>query len=91
MDDQDRQLRERLERLDADLKRTKSVDEEGRAILLNLQVDVQNLLARSGEVSSRDHVIAARFREGIQHFEVTHPTLVALMEQVVDALSAIGI
>ena len=92
MDDQNRQLRERLERLDADLKRTKSVDEAGRAILHKLQLDVQNLLARSGEDSSlQDHAIAARLREGIQHFEVTHPTLVALMEQVVGALSAIGI
>ena len=92
MDDQTRQLREQLERLDADLKRTKSVDEAGRTILHKLQEDVQALLARSGEGSSlQDHDIAARLRQGIQHFEVSHPTLVALMEQVVNALSAIGI
>ena len=92
MDDQNRQLREQLERLEADLKRTKSVDEAGRTILHKLQQDVQDLLARSGEVSSlQDHAIGARLRQGIQHFEVTHPTLVALMEQVVNALSAIGI
>ena len=92
MEDQNRQLRERLERLDADLKRTESVDEAGRSILHELQLDVQNLLARSGDVPSpQNHAIAARLRDGIQHFEVTHPTLVALMEQVVNALSAIGI
>jgi len=52
MDDQNRQLREQLERLDADLKQTKSVDEAGRTILHKLQQDVLDLLARSGEASS---------------------------------------
>ena len=92
VDDQNRQLREQLKRLDADLKRTKSVDEAGRTILHKLQKDVQDLLARSGEASSlQGHPIAARLRQGIQHFEMTHPTLVALMEQVVNTLSAMGI
>ena len=92
MDDQNRQLREQLERLDADLKRTKSVDEAGRTILHKLQQDVQDLLARSGEVPSlHEHPIVARLRQAIQHFEVTHPTLVAVMEQMVNTLSTMGI
>jgi len=92
MDDPNRELRERLNRLDAHLKRTKSVDEAGRTILRELQQDVQDLLARSGEASSlQEHPIAARLRQGIQHFEMTHPTLVALMEHVVNTLSAMGI
>ncbi|PYQ10860.1 MAG: hypothetical protein DMH00_09785 [Acidobacteria bacterium] len=92
MDDQNRRLREQLERLAADLKRAKSVDEVGRTILHELQQDVQDLLTRSGEVSGlQEHPIAARLRQGIQHFEMTHPTLVALMEQLVNTLSAMGI
>jgi hypothetical protein len=92
MEDQSRLLREQLERLDADLKRTECLDEAGRALLHKLQQDVQDLLTRSGEVSSlQEHPITERLAQGIQHFEVSHPTLVALMEQVVNALSAIGI
>jgi hypothetical protein len=92
MDDLNRQLREQLERLDADLKRTKSVDEAGRAILHRLQQEVQDLLARSGEAAIvQRHPIAERLREGIQHFESTHPSLTAVMEQVVSMLSAMGI
>jgi hypothetical protein len=92
VNDQNRQLREQLERLDEDLKRTKSVDEAGRAILHQLQQDVQELLARSGEVSNlQEHPIMARLQQGIQHFEVTHPTLVAVMEQMINTLSTMGI
>jgi uncharacterized protein DUF4404 len=92
MDEQNRQLREQLERLDADLKRTKSVDEAGRTILHKLQQDVEDLLARSDESSSlEEHPISGRLRQAIQHFEVTHPTLVELMEQMVNTLSTMGI
>jgi uncharacterized protein DUF4404 len=92
MDDQNRQLREQLERLDADLKQIESVDEAGRTILHKLRQDVQDLLTRSGEVSGLEgHPIATRLRQGIQHFEVTHPTLVALMEEMVNTLSTMGI
>ena len=92
MNDRNRQLREQLERLDADLKRTESVDEESHAILHQLQQDVQELLTRSGEVSHlQEHPIVARLRLGIQHFEVTHPTLVAVMEQMINTLSTMGI
>jgi len=92
MEDQNRQLREELEQLDADLKRTKSVDEAGRTILHMLQQDVQDLLARSGEGARvQEHPIALRLRQAIQHFEVTHPTLVASLEQMVNTLSTMGI
>ena len=92
MDDQNRQLREQLEQLDAHLKRTESVDEAGRAILHTLQQDVQDLLARSGEGASvQQHPIAVRLRQAIQHFEVTHPTLVASLEQLMNTLSTMGI
>lgn len=92
MDDQNRQLREQLERLDAELKGTESVDEGGRTILHKLQQDIQNLLARSGEDSGLEaHPFTAQLRRAIQHFEVTHPTLVASMEEMVNTLSTMGI
>ena len=92
MDDPNRRLREQLERLEADLNKIDSVDEAGRDILHKLQQDVQDLLARSGEDSGlQEHPIAERLRQAIQHFEVTHPTLVGVMEQMVNTLSTMGI
>ena len=92
MDDEDPQLRARLEQLDEEIQRTVSVDEEGRRILRRVQQDVQDLLARSGEAPP-PHApsVTARLRQGIEHFEVTHPVLAGLMEDVVNALSAMGI
>jgi hypothetical protein len=92
MSDLNQQLREQLERLDADLKQTQSVDEAGRDLLRNLQQDVRDLLERSGESADlQEHPITSRLRESIQHFEVTHPALTAAMEQLVNMLSAMGI
>ena len=92
MNEPNQRLREQLEQLDADLRQTKSVDKEGRAILRKLQQDVQDLLARSAESSDlQEHPITARLRQGIRHFELTHPALVAAMEEVVNTLSAMGI
>jgi len=92
MNDLNRQLREQLERLDADLKQTQTVDEAGRDLLHKLQQDVRDLLARSSETANlQEHPIASRLRESIQHFEMTHPALTGVMEQLVNMLSAMGI
>lgn len=92
MDNEDPQLRARLEQLDEEIQRTVSVDEEGRRILRRVQQDVQDLLARSGEAPSPHSLpVTERLRQGIEHFEVTHPVLAGLMEDVVNALSAMGI
>jgi uncharacterized protein DUF4404 len=90
--DRNLQLREQLERLDAELKSIESVDDASREVLQRVQEDVQNLLLRSGTMAPPQEVsITARLRQGIQHFEVTHPNLVAMMEQVVNTLSEMGI
>ncbi len=92
MADPDPQFRAKLEQLDEELNRTVSVDEEGRRILRRVQQDVQDLLARSGEVPPPGGLsVRERLRQGIEHFEVTHPVLAGLMEDVVNALSAMGI
>ena len=92
MDEHNRQLREQLERLDAELRSIDSVDDASREVLHRVQEDVQDLLSRSGEaIPQHDVSITERLRQGIQHFEVTHPNLVAMMEQVVHTLSEMGI
>ena len=85
-------LRETLEKLHSELESTPSVDDESRELLRGLMKDVQELLARSGEgPHPRDQSIGERLRHGIQYFEVTHPRLAAMMEQVINTLSGAGI
>ena len=92
MEDGNRLLRDQLERLDAEIRSIDSVDDAGREILHQLQADLQDLLSRSGEATpAPQRSIAARLREGIGHFEITHPNLVAMMESVVNTLSEMGI
>jgi hypothetical protein len=92
MDDHSGRLRDMLEQLDEEIQRTEFIDEEGRGILSRLQQDVRDLLARSGGISSGPGLsITERLRQGIGHFEMTHPTLTTLMEEVVNTLSGMGI
>ena len=92
MEDDNRSLRDQLERLDAEIRSIDSVDDSGREILHQLQADLQDLLSRSGEASpAPQRTIAVRLREGIGHFEATHPNLVAMMESLVNTLSEMGI
>jgi Domain of unknown function (DUF4404) len=91
MEDHSSRLRAMLEQLEEEIQRTEFIDDEGREILGRLEKDVQGLLARSGEVpGGQGDSLAERLRQGIQHFEVTHPTLTSLMEQVVNTLSGMG-
>ena len=47
--------------------------------------------AAVGRQHRGDVRVTERLRQGIQHFEVTHPNLEAMMEQVVNTLSEMGI
>ena len=92
MSDQQRQLQDMLEQLDAELKRTRTVDENQRRKLLALQEDVRALLQRSPEAVPEDHEPNIQgLRAGLQYFEASHPTLSGLIEQVLNTLSALGI
>jgi uncharacterized protein DUF4404 len=85
-------LREQIEQLDAEIRSTETVDDTGREILHRLQDDLQDLLSRSGEdAPPPDLSVTGRLRQAMQHFEITHPNLVAMMESVVNTLSEMGI
>jgi hypothetical protein len=85
-------LREQIERLEAEIRSTETVDDTGREILHRLQDDLQDLLSRSGEETTPpDLSVTGRLRQAMQHFEISHPNLVAMMESVVHTLSEMGI
>jgi len=82
-------LRELLEALHAELRRTDAVDERSRALLREVDGDIQNALARAGGAQSESFV--ERLRETVDRFEGTHPALTEAVTRVLDSLVAMGI
>jgi len=92
MSDQQRQLREHLEQLDAELQRTQPADDAQRQQLEALHTDVRKLLDSGGPISPAAHPSAGeRLTSSLQQFETTHPVLSSLIEQALNTLSSAGI
>lgn len=90
MDDQD--LQKLIESLHNEIQNTQSVDDKGRELLAHLETDIQKLLTQAGAASNPVHPSTLqRLQEGLDHFEVTHPTLTILLSRVLEALSNVGI
>jgi uncharacterized tellurite resistance protein B-like protein len=90
MDDQE--LRKLIESLHAEIQNTRTVDEKGQELLAHLEADIRKLLDQSGEVAKPVHPSTLqRMEEGLDHFEVTHPTLTILLSRLLEALSNVGI
>jgi hypothetical protein len=85
-----RQFDQLLEKVHAAIRDVENVDEQGRAILKDLSRDIQDLLERTEKRASGTSV-NQRLRESIRHFEVTHPTLTALLSELSAILSNAGI
>ncbi|MGE5462802.1 MAG: DUF4404 family protein [Syntrophothermus sp.] len=88
----DDELRNSLEELHRKIAATNHVDEKGRELLNQLNVDIQNLLDRteSNEIGDNEWEIA-RLEESVRHFEVTHPGLTAALSQLLNILNNAGI
>jgi hypothetical protein len=90
MDDQE--FRKLIESLHAEIQNTQTVDEKGQELLAHLEEDIRKLLAQTGRVGNPVHPSTLRrFEEGLDHFEVTHPTLTILLAKLLEALSNVGI
>jgi hypothetical protein len=88
----DKELRELIEKLHAEIQEAHSVDEKGRELLSHLDSDIRELLAQTGGTGSPVHPSTLRrLEEGIDQFEVTHPTLTILISKLLEALSTAGI
>ena len=92
MTDQNDQLRDHLEQLDAELKRTQPADDNQRQHLEAMQNGVQSALEQAGATTPEvHHTLREQLTEGLQHFEVSHVALTSLIEQVLNTLSGLGI
>lgn len=86
----DKELRELLEKVHAEIEQTQSVDENGRELLRDLEADIRSLLARSQKKQSEPPVVE-RLDNAIKYFEVTHPDLTATLSELMTILSNAGI
>ena len=90
MDDQE--LRNLIVQLQTEIQNTRTVDEKGQELLVHLESDIRKLLAQTGGLTAPVHPSTLRrLEEGLDHFEVTHPTLTILLSKLLEALSNVGI
>ena len=88
----DPKLREQLEQLQVEIRQSRSVDEEGKALLRDLDADIHDLLARSeGEAVDVQPSTVDRLQDLLTYFEVSHPSLTALISKLLETLSNAGI
>jgi hypothetical protein len=88
----DPKLREQLEQLQVEIRQSSSVDEEGKALLRDLDADIHDLLARSeGEAVDVQSSTVDRLQDSLTYFEVSHPSLTALISKLLETLSNAGI
>ena len=85
-------LKNELEKLHAELKKTQPGDQAQREQIQHLINDVQASLASSGENDSELHTsLTARLTQSIELFEISHPLLTAQMDKLLEILSSAGI
>jgi predicted outer membrane protein len=88
----DRELRKLIEQLQIEIQNTRTVNEKDQEMLVQLESEIREFLARTGENEVHFHpTTIKRLEDGLSHFETTHPTLTSLISQLLDALSNAGI
>ncbi len=89
---EDPELRDTLEKLHQELEQTENLDEESRQHLQHLMADIRLTLDRD-EAPTPEHYesLGEQLTEGIQRYEVSHPSLTVAMQHALDILSGIGI
>jgi hypothetical protein len=88
----DKKLRKLLEQVHDEIDNAGKVDEEGRALLIDLDVHIRDLLIRSGSIAMVPKPGLQRGLENaLRHFEVTHPELTEAISRLLETLSNAGI
>jgi hypothetical protein len=80
------ELTELLRKLHDELDDIKDVDEKSLQLLRDLEKDIDDVLERSDPDS-----VVERIRNAIREFEVTHPSLTAMLSEISNILSNAGI
>ena len=85
-------LNEALVKLRDELRYAPVVDDSARETLQRLDGDIHRILQSAGDVPP-DHQASLKenLQDSVQHFEASHPTITALMNQLLKALGDMGI
>jgi len=88
----DKKLRTLLEGLRDEIASAGKVDEKGRALLIELDTQIRDLLSHSesGALKPKPD-LENGLQNALRHFEVTHPELTAAISRLLDTLSNAGI
>lgn len=85
------QLREQLEHLQAELKKTEALDPQQRELLLTRANDIEQLLQREEIKPHHYRSLGERLSEDLAQLEASHPQITLLMRRAIDSLSYLGI
>ncbi len=83
-----KELEKLLEALRKELQHAGDVDEKGAELLRGLDADLHHLLSQNESSSAS---MLDRWRESVEHFEVSHPALTRLLSDLMTSLSNAGI
>jgi len=87
-----KELNKVLVELRAELKRADIKPERTREALKKLDASIHRVLEAGGEVPPEHRAgLRVSLEESLEYFETTHPTVTALMNRVLKALSDMGI
>jgi len=90
--EQNNKFRAELEALHEELHNTKSVDEETKQLLEDVQSDIQYILDETERDDTEAHQsLNDRLRQAAGQMESTHPELTNTMRRVMTVLSNMGI
>lgn len=88
----DRQLQDLLRQLDQELRSGSAIAEEDRALLKQVKLDLEAVLARSAPSEPPDDAsLRDRLNAAFRRFEADHPGLANLMNATLDALNRLGV
>jgi DNA anti-recombination protein RmuC len=88
----EQELRNLLEKLRDEIESTKSVDEQGRELLRELDEDIHDLLERSESEKEQLRLsMVRRLQDAIEQLEIDHPALTSILSQLSAILSNAGI
>jgi hypothetical protein len=88
---QDQTLRELLEKVDVEIRKTETLDQQGIELLSRLSNDIEDLLKRNSTPGESQENLSSRLAQVIEHFESSHPTLTNHLSQLSMVLSNAGI
>jgi len=86
----DQSLRNLLEQLQGELKRSGTMDAEGRELLRGLEREIHQFLERAEGEQARPAFLRG-LEDAITHFEVTHPALTRALSEMLNTLNNAGI